>query len=123
MAQKIPDDTMDASLDFIAACDIMHVCKAEPANYAGIAAESLADIAMTPGDGNDYDIADDASGRKITTAEKLAVDIDVSDDATHVVLALVGSTSLRLVTTCDLQTLTSGGTVDIPAWKFNMQDP
>ena len=55
MAKATPDAVLDLILDNIATSTILHVCSGEPANYAGIAAVSLADVVMTAGDGNgDY---------------------------------------------------------------------
>jgi hypothetical protein len=121
MGKVAPDATIDAYFDYIDQCTIMHVCSAEPANYAGIAAVSLADVVMAEGDFTKAN--GDTSGRKVTVAAKSAVPIDATGDATHVVLARVADTTMRYVTTCDLQTLTSGNTVNIPAFDIEVGDP
>jgi len=127
MAKAAPDAMIDASLDYVAACDLMTVCSAEPTTYTlatANGANKLADIAMTPGAGNgDFTKANDTSGRKLTMTAKSAVAIDYSDTALHVALTLAAGTTLRYVTTCTSQALTSGGTVDIPSWKINIADP
>lgn len=120
MAKQAPDATIDGELDYIAGSTVMHVCSAEPANYAGIAAVSLADATMAAGD---FTKADDTSGRKVTMTAKSGVTVDASGTATHVALAKVADTTLRYVTTCTSQALTSGNTVNVPAWKVNVQDP
>jgi len=71
----------------------------------------------------DFAVADDTSGRKVTMASKLATAITVTGAANHVALGLAAGTTLRYVTTCTAQSLTSGGTVDIPTWKINIADP
>jgi hypothetical protein len=50
------------------------------------------------------------------------VSVDTTGTGNHV--ALFGSTgsTLLLVTTCTTIALTTGGTVDFPAWKDNLQD-
>lgn len=122
MAKFAPDATLDSMADYIDQSNIMHACSAQPANYAGIAAVSLADVAMTPD--TDFTKADgDTSGRKVTVAAKSGVTIDVTGDATHVVLARTTDSTLRYVTTCTTQTLTAAGTVDFPAWKIETRDP
>lgn len=122
MGKAAPDATIDAMFDYIDQSTVMHVCSAEPANYAGIAAVSLADVTMTAD--TDYTKANgDTSGRKVTVAAKNTVTVDVSGSATHVVLARVADTTLRYVTTCTTQSLTSGNTVNIPAWKIEVLDP
>jgi len=126
MAKWSVDTNMDAMLDEIATCDELFVCSGQPANYAGIAAVALADVALTPGDGGgDYTIADgDTNGRKLTIAQQASVPVDSSGDATHVVLAVGGVTDiLKYVTTCTTQTLTSGNTVTVPAWDIEVADP
>lgn len=123
MAKSISNTVLDAALAVIATAITMHVTSAEPANFAGVAAVSLADVTLTAGDGNgDYTIADgDTSGRKITVAQQADIPIDASGTATHV--ALVTADTLILVTTCTSQALTSGGTVTVPAFDDELADP
>ena len=122
MAKQAPDATIDSMFDYIDQSNIMHVCSAEPANYAGIAAVSLASVAVTPD--TDFTKANgDTSGRKVTVAAKSAVSVTTSGTATHIVLARTTDSTLRYVTTCTSQALTSGNTVNIPAWKVEVQDP
>lgn len=121
MAKQAPDATIDASLDYIAGSNVMVACSAEPANYAGLAAVSLADVAMT---GGDFTKANgDASGRKLTMAAKNGVAVDSNGTATHVALANTATSTLRYVTTCTGQALTTGSTVNFPSWKIEIADP
>lgn len=120
MAKFIPDAVLDLILADIATSTVMHACSGQPSTFAGIAAVSLADVAMTAGNGNDYTIADDTTGRKVTTAAKNSVTVDNSGNATHVALA-TGSV-LKAVTTCSTAALTAAGQVNFPAWKINVQD-
>lgn len=124
MAKATPDAVLDTFLAAIAVSDTLYVCSGEPANYAGIAAVTLASIAMTPGNGNgDYVFADDTSGRKCTVQAQSGVSVTASGTATHIVLALAGSSLLKQVTTCTSQALTSGNTVNVPAYKIGITDP
>jgi hypothetical protein len=121
MAKAAPDATIDASLDYIAASNVQIACSAEPANYAGIAAVALADVAMV---GGDYTKANgDVSGRKVTMAAKTGASVDTAGTATHVVLANSGDSTLRYVTTCTAQALNTGNTVNFPTWKIEIADP
>lgn len=125
MAKWSLDANMDAMLANIANnADMLHVCSGQPANYAGIAAVLLAEVALTVGAGNgDYTLADgDTSGRKLTVAAQAGVSITASGTATHIALS-DGSATLYYVTTCTSQALTSGGTVDVPAWDVEVADP
>lgn len=123
MAKNTPAATLDAFLAKIATAVRLVVCSAEPANFAGIAAVHLADIAMTAGLGaGDYTAAaGDVSGRKVIVAQQADIPIDATGDATHVVLD--DGAALICVTTCTLQGLTSGGTVTVPAWDAEINAP
>lgn len=125
MAKATPDDVLDATLNEIALADTQYVCSDQPANFAAIAAVALADVTLTPGDGNgDFTVGDgDTSGRKVAVSPQSAVPIDASGDADHLVLALAGSSRLLYVTTCTPQTLTAGGTVNVPTWDVEIADP
>jgi len=94
-------------------------------HYAGIAAVELASHAMTEGDGGgDYTIADgDSSGRKLTVTAQSGVSVTATGTATHVVLADDVGSELLYVTTCTSQALTSGGSVDVPAFDIEIADP
>lgn len=113
MAKFIADAVMDAALDKLATCTRQTVTSAQPANFAGIAAVTLAQkTGLTSGS---YTKADGTtSGRKVTIAAASGVSISASGTATHV--CLDDGTTLLHVTTCTSQALTSGGTVDIPAY-------
>jgi hypothetical protein len=122
MGKAAPDATLDSLSDYVDQCTVMHVCSAEPANYAGIAAVSLADVTLTAD--TDFTKANgDTSGRKVTVAAKSSVSVDASGTATHIAIARVADSTLRYVTTCTSQALTAGNTVNIPAWDIEMTDP
>lgn len=120
MGKATPDAILDATADaLIAAVTTQYICSAEPANFAGIAAVALADVAVAGGDLTKAN--GDTSGRKVTIAQKSAIPIDGSGTATHVVLA--SGSVLLYVTTCTSQALTAAGTVTAPAWKIEIADP
>lgn len=122
MGKAAPDATIDSMFDYIDQSNIMHVCSAEPANYAGIAAVSLADVALTPD--TDFTKANgDVSGRKVTVAAKSGVTVDNSGTATHIAIARTTDSTLRYVTTCTSQVLTAGNTCNVPAWDIEVGDP
>lgn len=127
MGKSVHDDVLDAMLDNIADnCTRVVVCSTEPTTYAEAnATYALADVTVTAGDGNgDFTIANgDTSGRKLTLAQQTAVAIDSTGSAQHVALLDVSNSKLLLVTTCTAQTLTSGGTVTIPAFDMEVADP
>lgn len=121
MAKAAPDAMIDASLDYVGAGDYMCVCSTQPTTYLEAYTNNmLARVAMA---GGDFVKADDVSGRKLTMAQKLAVAISNPGTAAHIAIVKTSDTTLRYVTSCTSQVLTAGGTVDIPSWKINIQDP
>lgn len=120
MAKATPDAILDAIADAIKAAITQEVvCSGQPANFAGIAAVTLATVVMATGDLTKAD--GDTNGRKVTVGSKSGVSISSSGTATHV--ALASASVLLYVTTCTSQALTSGGTVTIPAWDIEIADP
>lgn len=121
---KLFDDTvLDGAIEIADNATVMHACSAAPANHAGIAAVSLADIALTAGVGNgDYTKANgDVSGRKLTVAAQAGVTVDANGTANHI--AGTNGTTLLWVTECTAQVLTAGNTVDFPAFDMEFRDP
>ena len=121
MAKAIPDAIMDLMLDQ-AEGDRVCVCSAEPTTYTE--ATSTYKLAIATISGSDFTAANgDTSGRKNTLAAKTGITIDSTGTATHVAIANTTGSSLRRVTTCTSQALTSGGTVDIGSHKHELADP
>jgi len=115
MAKSAHSDVLDGCGGVIDAnCNIMTACNAEPTTRTeAITTYKLADVAMS---GTDFTPAADGGGRKLTVSAKSAVPIDTTGDAIYI--ALCDATRLLYVTTCTLQTLTSGGTVDFPSFDI-----
>ena len=72
MGKAVHNDVLDAALAEVATANIMTLCSQEPTTRTeAVTTYALADVAMTPGDGNDYTIADgDTNGRKVTVSEE-----------------------------------------------------
>ena len=122
MAKSVHPDVLDASHDVTALADQMLICSAEPSDRANALTLALADVAMTPGDGNDYTVGAGApDGRSVTMAAKNGVLIDANGDGTHV--ALIDGTRLLRVTTMASQTLTAGNQANIAAWTARIAAP
>lgn len=119
MGKRIPTAAYDAYLQGREGSHI-HFCSAEPANFAGVAAVSLASQAIA----GSYALANgDVSGRKNTVPAQTEVPISASGLCNHVVIVHNATSDLRLVTTCDEQALTSGGTLDSSAFAHELRDP
>ena len=124
MGKSMVDAFADAALNYAKNNGVlMTVCNAEPTNYTEASATyKLADVVIDSADFTGP--ADDAVspyGRKITTTVQTDVPVDTTGAATHV--AVCAAAALIWVTTCTSQSLTSGNTVTIPAFKDQIGDP
>ena len=117
------DSMLDAAFDWIRArVTQMTVCNAQPTNFTeATATYKLADVPLSS---TDLTIGEgDVNGRKVTIGAKSSVTIDTTGTASHVALAgSTGATVLLYVTTCVTQALTTGNTVDFPAWRIELAD-
>ena len=121
MAKYCSDTVLDSLLANVSACLSMTVCSGSPTTWEEATATfCLATQVMSAAD---YAVANDTSGRKLTMSSKTGLTIDSTGVADHIALTLAAGSTLRYVTTCTAQSLTSGGTVDVPAWKINVADP
>ena len=121
MGKVAPDLFIDGALDYAAGADMYTVASGSPATFTdAYTTLMLARVAVSSGC---FVKADDTSGRKLTMATKTGISITNSGDALAVCLVNAAGSTLRYVTTCTQQTLTAAGTVDIPTWKINIQDP
>lgn len=121
MAKYVSDIVLDGALNITSACLSMTVCSSSPTTWAEATATfCLATQVMSAAD---YAIANDTSGRKLTMASKTGLSITSTGTADHIALTLAAGSTLRAVTTCTSQSLTSGGTVDVPSWKESIADP
>lgn len=121
MAKQVHNDVLDGALNVIKNNVVSQmVCTVEPIDRAGAVAAALATATMAA---VDFTIADDITGRKVTSAAKSGVLISVSGTATHI--AYTDATRLLYVTTCTSQALVANAvnTVNLPAWKIGLADP
>lgn len=118
MGKSVPDAIQDLMLDEVEGTKI-HICSAEPANYAGIAALMLAEQTVV---GSHVKANGASTGRKTTCPAQTAISITNTGSANHVVLS-DGSANIKRITTCSAQSLTSGGTVDTNAFAHTVTDP
>lgn len=118
MGKLVPDPIIDLMLDQAEGTHVV-VCSAEPANFAGVAAVTLAGPTAL---GGAYTAANgDVSGRKNTIPATSGMSIGTTGDADHVVITN-NTDTMYLVTTCPSQSLTSGGTVDVAAFDHEITD-
>lgn len=119
MAKFTADSVLDAALDKIATSTILTVCSTQPTTRTeAVTTYKLADVVV---DAGDFSKANgDVSGRKLIVAAQSAVPVDSTGTALHV--ALCDGSDLLHVTTCTSQALTSGNTVNVPAFDVEFLD-
>lgn len=121
MGKQVHNDVLDGMLNIIKNnATSQLVCSSAPVDRAAALAAALATVVMT---GTDFTIADDTSGRKVTSLAKPGVMIDVSGEANHI--CYIDATRLIYTTTCTAQNLVANGTntVSLPGWKIGVGDP
>lgn len=123
MPKKLDDSVLDGTLTSFASTTRISVCSGEPADFAGIAALTIANVTVTPGDGNgDFTFANgDVSGRKCTISQQDDLSVTATATANHLSYDN-GAVLLGVTTTTDLA-LTSGEEVTIPAHDLEIADP
>jgi len=121
MGKSVHNDVLDDALDRVATATRLDVTS--DAGTPTDLTNTLANVILTAGDGNgDYVVGEgDADGRKIAVAQQADVSITDTGTALHVALSLGGT--ILLTTTCTSQALTSGGTVTIPTFDYELADP
>lgn len=124
MAKTVHDDVLDQALNYVKTnATRLSACSQQPTTYTEaittykLAIKTISSIDFTgPVNG-------DVSGRKVTTNSQAGVTVDSTGDATHIALCDSVNSKLLMVTTCTTQTLTSGNTVNFPAYDFEINDP
>lgn len=127
MAKFVPNEALDRMFDYISGCaNMLVVCAGSPTTYTDVtglhpdSGSMLAMIGMTSGC---FATSDDTSGRKLDVTAKTGASIVSAGSALAVALVSTTNASVCYITTCTEQYLTAGGTVDVPTWKINIQDP
>jgi hypothetical protein len=123
MAGKYQNDLMlDAAFDYIRELvTVMTICTTQPTTYSqAFTVNALAlvlmasgDITTTPGD---------TSGRKMHVGSETGLTVVTTGAANHIALIDSTNSALLFVTTCTTQQLTTGNTVNIPAWDDEILD-
>lgn len=120
MAKSVDAAVLDPALNHIKNnATRMVVCAGQPTSYDDVTTRRLAESAMASGD---FTLAaGDVSGRKVTSGAKNGITITTSGTADHVVWC--SATAILVITTCTSQALSTGGTVDVPGWKYEINNP
>jgi hypothetical protein len=124
MAKSVNNDVLDAALNVVKNSGTrLAICSAEPTTYTQ--AMTTYALAVATIDSTDFTgpVDGDTSGRKLTVTAQSGVSITVSGTANHVAVCDQATSRLLYVTTCTAQALTSGNTVNTPAWDIELADP
>src|SRR4051812_27922566 len=122
MAKTVDLNSIDALLNDIKNNgNRLVVCSAQPVAYADLTTYKLAEVALVAGD---YTLANGSvSGRKVTIAAKAGLAVAANGTALFLGIGDSVNARVKLVTSTTSQALNTGGTVDIPAWVYEDQQP
>ena len=120
MAKWQNDLMLDAALDYLTTNGTeYYVCSGAgaPADRAAALAAALT-ANMSPTFSAKADGV--VSGRRVTVQAESGISVTADGTATH--LAICSATILLYVTTITSQAVTTGGTINVPAWDAEIQD-
>ncbi len=123
MGKSAHDDVIDGALNIIKSnATRLCICTTEPTTF--LEATNTKKLAILTIDSSDFTgPADATSGRKLTVNPQSGITIDANGNAEHVALCDFANSKLLYVTTCSLQTLVSGNTVNSSEWDISIADP
>lgn len=121
MTKLVVDAMMDDGLDYLSAnITEIRVCSGDPTTRAAAVTNMLAErTGLTSGDWTGP-ANGDTSGRKITKDAETG--ISITNSGTAATICLSDGTTLIAKTDITSQSLTSGGTVDVNAFDFEIAD-
>jgi len=124
MAKYLPDAIIDGMLAYIQVrATRVNVCSTQPTTYAEATSTYKLAVSGTALTSTNYTVGDgDTSGRKLAVPAQSALTIDTTGTAAHVALTGSSGSTLLLVTTCTTIALTTGNTVNVPTWDFEIRD-
>jgi len=128
MARYQNDLMLDAAFDWLRARITMETASdntAMPTTYSQattIGTYRLAKASLTSTQMTLSDYTGSGLGRKVTIAARSGITIDTSGVAKYVNLAGSTGSVLMYITECTTQQLTTGNTVNFPAWNIILND-
>lgn len=125
MARRNNSAMLDLALAYIADGDHVFACSAEPTTATeahttymlGENAYATANLSIGAGDGGGN------TPRKLTIASVTGTNVTNSGTATHVAVTNAAEDTLKYVTTCASQALTSGNPLTFGSWTINIEAP
>lgn len=120
MAKFAANSVLDALLEAIkSGTTTMLFNTSQPVDRAAAISNSIAGIAMLPGD---FSISDATpNGRMITIGSKVDVPVTATGDVAYV--SLISGSELLYVTTATIKEITAGDVIRSQAWTIRISDP
>ena len=121
MAKFLDDSLYDAALNVIKNnATEMYLCSSQPADRAAAISAALASKTGLTSGSYTGPANGDASGRKLTKNAETGISVTGNGNVTHI--ALCSGSLLLAVTTVTSQAVTSGNTVNTPAFDIEFLD-
>lgn len=123
MAKYQNDLMLDAAFEWVNdRATRLNVCATQPTTYAEATSTNM--LAQTGAlTSTEFTVTDgDTNGRKLHVASQTGLSVTTSGTADHIALTGSSGSTLLLVTTCTTQALTTGNTVNVPAWDDEIAD-
>jgi hypothetical protein len=116
---------LDAALNYIKNnCDREFLCTTQPANYADANATlNLCTYSMNAANYTGPAAGNAANSRKVAVNQRTGNNAGANGTAAHVALGISGNTTLKYVTTCGSQAVTTGNPIQINAWNIEFDQP
>lgn len=121
MGKWVADAVLDGALQVISGADRMVVTAGQPSDYGSAWSGRLADVGMSASDFTTG--GGSLSGRRVEVAAKSGVSVVAEGTADHVALLSSARGELLYVTTCPVQALSEGGTVNFDSWTVEIGAP
>lgn len=117
---RIADSVLDGALNIIKSnTENQVLLSADPVNFAGVAAVTLATVAMASGD---FTLsAGTVSGRKVTVAGKTSVTPSANGTATHLALLDNSATEILLMVPIPDTSISTSTDIDFASWVHEMR--
>lgn len=121
MGKKAGIATLDGTLDVVALHTAIHICVAEPSNYADIAAQSRGSAVLAGGDFTKGNAT--PTGREVAIGAKTvtASGVTGTEQVTHIVME-DGSSNFDVTTTTSAFDIVEGQQVNLPSFKAIMPE-
>lgn len=123
MAKWCSSTILDQALNYIQTnCDREFLCTTQPSNF--VEANTTLKLAQfNMASGNYTAAASNGNSRYLQINAMNGVNASANGNANHVALGITSNSTLQYVTTCAVQTITTGNPIQINAWNIQFDQP